>query len=203
MDDLDKALRHFRKVDPVLHAAATRVRSRLVLRKPLRGRDRLFAALCESVVSQQLAVKAADAIWARVEAACGGKVTPESVRATPLPRLRKAGLSGAKAKTLKELAKAVSKGLDLPALRRKEREEAEAELTKVWGIGPWTCEMFLMFALGHPDIFSARDLGLVRSIETLYGRKNLSLKQLEQLAAPWSPHRTLACRILWRSRDTA
>lgn len=202
MHDLDAALKHFKKVDPVLHRAAREVERHLKARPAVRGSDRLFASLAESVVSQQLSVKASDTIWKRLEDACGGAVTPESIRSTYLPKMRKAGLSAAKAKTLKELAKAVSNGLDLPALRKKTQAEAEEILTAVWGIGPWTTEMFLMFALGHPDIFSARDLGLVRSMETLYGlKKNPPREKLETIALAWSPYRTLACRILWRVRD--
>ncbi len=202
MDDLDKALRHFKRVDPVLYAAARKVRSHLHKRPALRGGDRLFRALAESIVSQQLSVKAADTIWERVESVCGGKVTPESVLKAALPRLRKAGLSAAKAKTIKELAKAIQKGLNLPALRKASPKEAEETLTALWGIGPWTTEMFLIFALEHPDIFSPGDLGLVRSIETLYNVKNPSRARLEKMTACWSPYRSIACRILWKVRDT-
>lgn len=201
MHDLEAALKHFKKADPVLHTAAKKVRDKISRRKETRGRDALFASLCESVVSQQLSVKASDTIWSRVKDACGGKVSPEAISKVPLPRLRRAGLSAAKAKTLKELAKAVKKGLNLPALKKNTQPEAEEILTAVWGIGPWTCQMFLMFALGHADIFSARDLGLMRSMETLYGLKNPSREKLEKIALAWSPHRTVACRILWRLRD--
>lgn len=195
------ALAHYKRTDPVMHKAARTHVASMQPRKALRTNAALFAALAESVVSQQLAVKAADAIWARVLVACGGNVTPESIRATPLASLRKAGLSNAKAKTLKELAKAMQNGLSLTSLRTLSREEAEERLTKVWGIGPWTCEMFLMFALAHPDIFSARDLGLIRSMEALYGLKSPSRERLEKIALKWSPHRSLACRVLWRARD--
>lgn len=204
MQEFEAALRHFKKADPILHRAALRVRPHIARRKQVRGADALYAALAESVVSQQLSVKASDTIWARVKAACGGSVTPQAVLKAPLPRLRTAGLSAAKAKALKELAKAVKKGLNLPALKKKTQEEAEELLTAVWGIGPWTCEMFLMFALNHPDIFSSRDLGLVRSMETLYGlKKNLPRAKLEKIAEAWSPHRTLASRVLWRVRDSS
>jgi DNA-3-methyladenine glycosylase II len=116
--------------------------------------------------------------------------------------LRKAGLSAAKAKTLKALAKEIKNGLNLSALRKKTPEEAMEVLTRIWGIGPWTAEMFLMFGLGHPDIFSARDLVLVRSMETLYGlERNQSHATLEKIAVVWSPYRTIACRVLWKSRD--
>ena len=197
------ALKHFKKVDPVLHGEAKRLLKTLSRRAEIHRADLLYAALAESVVSQQLSVKASDTIWTRLKTACGGKVTPSSVLTTSLPRMRKAGLSAAKVKTLKELAKAVEKGLHLPALKKKSPEEATATLTQVWGIGPWTAEMFLMFGLSHPDIFSARDLGLVRSMEALYGLKNPSIQELDAIAARWSPHRSLASRILWKSRDSA
>lgn len=201
MRDFDAEFKHFKKADPVLHSAGLKVRTKLTRKAAVRNADKLFATLAESVVSQQLSVKAADTIWTRLEVACGGKVTPASIKKVSLPRMRKAGLSGAKAKTLKELAKAVDKGLHLPALNKKSPEEATDILTEVWGIGPWTAEMFLMFGMNHPDIFSARDLGLVRAMEQLYGLKNPTHAKLEKIAAAWSPHRTLASRILWRTRD--
>lgn len=202
MTDLAKALTHFKRADPVLYAAAKKVRATLTTRTETRGEDRLFVSLAESVVSQQLSVKASDTIWGRVKEACKGKVTPEAILKVTLPRLRKAGLSAAKAKTLKELAKAMKNGLKLGPLRKQPPEVATERLTKVWGIGPWTSEMFLMFGLGHPDIFSKGDLGLIRSIETLYAIKNPTHVELEAISIKWSPYRTTASRILWRARDS-
>jgi len=201
MNDIDAALRHFKKVDPILYSAAKTVRTHLDERPRVKSEPKLFAALCESVVSQQLSVKAADTIWKRLVDSCGGVVTPESIQSTPLSRLRNAGLSAAKAKTLKALAKAVKHGLHLPSLAKKTPEDAARMLTAVWGIGPWTAEMFLMFGLHHKDIFSSRDLGLVRSMEALYGLQNPSVLTLERIARAWSPYRTVACRVLWRTRD--
>lgn len=203
MKEVTQAFRHFKRVDPVLYRAGLPFRRALQTRSVKKHTNaQLFSALCESVVSQQLAVRAADAIWERVKRACGGRVTSPSVLATPLLQLRKAGLSGAKAKTLKELAKAVKGGLSLTSLHDKEPHEAELTLTKIWGIGPWTTEMFLMFALNHPDIFSSRDLGLVRAMETLYRLpRNTKREKFETIAERWRPYRTSACRILWRSRD--
>jgi len=197
------ALEHWKSRDPILYQAALPHASGLAEKtKRRKGNATLFSALASSVVSQQLATKAADSIWEKVRKICGGKVTPETIQKTSLPRLRKAGLSGAKAKTLKELAKAVQKGLNLSSLSKATKEEATEKLTEVWGIGPWTCEMFLMFAAGHPDIFSSRDLGLVRSMETLYSlKRGTPSKKLERMAERWAPYRTLACRVLWRSRD--
>lgn len=199
---MEEAFKHFKSVDPVLYKALLRVKSKLTPPKLKRTNQALFESLAESVVSQQLSVKAADTIYTRLKEVCGGAITPENILRTPLPKMRKAGLSGAKSKTLKETAKAIQKGLVLTSLRTKSPEEATEALTKIWGIGPWTAEMFLMFGLGHPDIFSSGDLGLVRSMEDLYGLKNPTRAKLEEIASVWSPHRTLASRILWRHRDT-
>lgn len=201
MEETKAALAHLKKADPVLYLAAKKHHHSLSVKVKRQSADKLFAILCESVVSQQLSVKASDTIWKRLEVVCGGKVTPSSILSASLPRLRKAGLSAAKAKTLKEIAKTVKKGLNLPSLRKKTPEEATEALVAIWGVGPWTAEMFLIFGLHHPDIFSARDLGLVRAMETLYGLKNPTPKTLDALALAWSPHRTFASRILWRSRD--
>ncbi len=202
MDDTTAALIHLKKADPILYKAAKKHHASLSKRPKRQSSDTLFATLCESVVSQQLSVKASDTIWRRLQEVCGGVVTPDSILRTSLPRLRKCGLSAAKAKTLKEIAREVKKGLHLPSLKKKTPEEATEALVCIWGVGPWTAEMFLMFGLSHPDIFSARDLGLVRAMEMLYGLpKNTAPKKLEAIALRWSPHRTFASRILWRARD--
>lgn len=199
---MEEAFAHFKNVDPVLHKALLRVKNNLTPAKLKRTNQALFESLAESVVSQQLSVKASDTIFTRLKEVCGGTVTPESILRAPLPKMRKAGLSGAKSKTLKEVARAIQDGLVLTSLRTKSPEEATEALTKIWGIGPWTAEMFLMFGLSHPDIFSSGDLGLVRSMEDLYKLKNPTRAKLEKIASVWSPHRTLASRILWRHRDT-
>lgn len=198
-----EALKHFRKHDPVLYGAAKRFKGTLTARvKARRTGDDLFRALAGSVVSQQLSTKAAATIWARLEVACGGRVTPETILKLRLPSMRKAGLSAAKSKTLKELAKAVKKELDLPALRRVPEDEAIAKLTEVWGIGTWTAEMFLIFALGREDVFSPGDLGLVRAIEMLYDVPKDSHRDVYiEIAERWSPYRSVACLALWRHRD--
>jgi DNA-3-methyladenine glycosylase II len=200
------ALAHLKTADPVLYAHARALKDHLVPRATGRySSQELFASLAASVTGQQLSTKAADTIWARLEAACGGSVTPEAIKKLRLSTMRKAGLSAAKAKTLKELAHAVLKGvLDLPALRKVPEEEAIAKLSSIWGIGRWTAEMFLMFALEREDVFSPGDLGLRRSMESLYGLpKDVHIKELEIIALKWSPHRTFASRTLWRIRDSS
>ncbi len=157
-----------------------------------------------TVVSQQLGLAAADAIFSRVKKASGGRLTPESVLKVRPKAFRKAGLSGAKIKTLKSIARAIrNNSLDLLSLKKVSEEEAAEELMKVWGLGPWSSEMFLMFALGHSDVFSAGDLGLARAMETIYGLpKNAPRTSLLAIAQKWSPHRTYASLLLWRTRDT-
>lgn len=198
-----EALAHFKKNDAILHSAGMRFAGSLSSRiSEKRTNLKLFQSLAESVVSQQLSVKAADTIWNRLAVACAGNVTPEAILKLRVPSLRKCGLSAAKVKTLKELSAAIKKGLILTSLRTMPEDEAVATLTAIWGIGVWTAEMFLIFALGRPDVFSVGDLGLVRSMETLYGLPKGSKKEVyEQIAAKWSPHRSIACLILWRSRD--
>lgn len=199
------AMAHLKKVDPLLHKAA--LPHHKDIGTPTKRRrysnTALFSSLASSITGQQLSTKAADTIWGRLEDACKGEVTAERILKLRVPTMRKAGLSAAKVKTLKELARAVQNGgLDLPALATVPEEEAVAQLSAVWGIGRWTAEMFLMFALERPDVFSPGDLGLRRSMEALYNLpKDMHIKELEVIAAKWSPHRTFASRILWRVRD--
>lgn len=199
------AMKHLKKHDPILHKAALPHHKTIAESMGhRRGYSALFPALAGSIVSQQLSTKAADTIWGRLEKACNGEVTPEAILRLRETTMRKAGLSGAKTKTLKELSKAiVDKKLVLPKLKDMPEAEAIAKLSSVWGIGTWTAEMFLMFAIERPDIFSAGDLGLRRSIESLYGlQKDAPVKELEEITLRWSPHRTFASRVLWRVRDT-
>ena len=199
------ALRHFKRIDPHFYASTKAHHPSLPARlSEKRTRYGLFDSLISTVISQQLGIAAADTIYARVKKACGGKLTPESVLKTRDQTYRTAGLSGAKTKTLKAIASAVHKGeLDLLQLKRISEEEAAEKLMSIWGLGPWSVEMFMMFALGRSDVFSAGDLGLVRAMETIYGLpKNSPREQLIAIAKRWSPYRTYACLLLWRSRDT-
>jgi len=199
----DAALKHFKKADPVLYKAAKRHKGTITSRvSPKRGADTLFASLASSVVSQQLSLKAAATIWGRLKSVAGGTVTAATIAALSEPDMRAAGLSAAKVKTLKELSAAVKDGLNLPALRKMPEEEAIKQLTAVWGIGTWTAEMFLIFALGRLDVFSPGDLGVVRAIEELYGVEKDSHRTVYiAIAESWAPYRSVACLVLWRTRD--
>jgi DNA-3-methyladenine glycosylase II len=198
------ALRYFRRVDPHFHATTKLHHSSLPDRlKNKTTRAQLFSSLVSIVVSQQLGTKAADSIFTRVKEACGGRITPESVLKISPAKLRKAGLSGAKTKTIKEIAHAVkNNSLDLLVLKTVPETVAAEKLMAVWGLGPWSAEMFLMFALGRSDVFSPGDLGLIRSIEAIYGLpKNAPREKILAIAQKWSPHRTYASLLLWCTRD--
>lgn len=206
MHSRDTALKHFKKSDARFYKATKAHHASLPSRlAEKRSSQALFSALVSIVVSQQLGTVAADTIFARVKKACGGKITPEAVLKVRAASLSKAGLSGAKTKTIKEIARAVSRGkLDLRSLGRISEAEAAERLMGIWGLGPWSVEMFLMFSLGRPDVFSPGDLGLVRAIEAIYGLpKGAPREKLIALSEAWSPYRTYACLLLWRTRDNA
>lgn len=200
------ALKHFKRVDSHFYTAT--IAHHDSLRAELsskRTRKELFEALVSIVTSQQLGTKAADSIFVRIKEACKGELTSLAVLKIKEEKLRSAGLSAAKVKTLKEIARAVeNNSLDLLSLKKIPEEEAAERLMSVWGLGPWSVEMFLMFALGREDVFSIGDLGLVRSIEAIYGLpKGTSREKLLALSEKWSPYRTFASLLLWRTRDNA
>ena len=164
-----------------------------------------YGALVRSIVGQQLSTKAARAIYARLVARFDGRTpTPAEVLADDPEELRAAaGLSRAKVSFLRSLAEHVLDGrLELEKLDMLSDEEVTAELVAVRGIGPWSADMFLMFHLQRPDILPVGDLGIRRAFMALYGLAELpDAATMVALAEPWRPHRTLACRFLWRSLD--
>ena len=199
------ALRHFKRVDPHFHHATSAYHDTLPLELSSEHmRVQLFKSLVSTVISQQLGTAAADTIFARVNSACQGRVTPLSILEMRPEILRRAGLSGAKIKTLKAIAKAVENGsLDLLKLKKIPETEAADMLLNIWGLGPWSVDMFMMFALDRIDVFSPGDLGLIRSMEAIYRLpKDAPRSSLLAIAEKWSPYRTYACLLLWRSRDT-
>jgi DNA-3-methyladenine glycosylase II len=163
-----------------------------------------YEALARAIVGQQLSTRAAASIWAKLLEQFGGETpTPEQVLRKRRTTLRKAGLSNAKVEFLRDLAAHVRDGrLDLKRLATLSDEDITAELIAVKGIGLWTAEMFLIFHLGRLDVVSAGDLGIRRAIQIAYGLEELpGVEEVERIAEPWRPHRTLACLYLWRSLD--
>lgn len=200
---MKKIFAHFESVDPILSQALARL-GEIDLTSQKKNATDYFIALCESIVSQQLSVKVADVIWARVVALMPDqKISPEHILAIDTEVFRAQGMSYSKIKYIKDLAqKVVDKEIDLSLLDSLPNEEVITTLTKVKGIGRWTAEMFLMFALARPDIFSTGDLGLKRAIQKLYGLESEpDEKTLLVMSAKWAPYRTYAARILWKSLD--
>jgi DNA-3-methyladenine glycosylase II len=166
-------------------------------------RDDHYGALVRSITGQQLSVRAARAIYGRLTARFGERPPmPQEILEDEPEELRAAaGLSRAKVSYLRSLAEHVISGeLELERLDGLPDEEVIAELVAVKGLGLWTAQMFLMFQLERPDVLPVGDLGIRRAIERAYALQELpQAPEIEQIAAPWRPHRTLACRYLWRS----
>ena len=165
---------------------------------PLRLREPGFAGLAAIIVSQQVSVASASAIYGRLEA----RVTP--LEATTLlavedDHLRGCGLSTPKLKTLRALAHEVAhEGLDLAGLARLDAVEAHQRLTRIHGVGPWTADVFLLFCLGHTDAFPAGDLALQEAARLALGLKTRpDAKRLACIAERWRPYRGVAARMLW------
>ena len=123
---------------------------------------------------------------------------PKSIAATSNEALRSAGLSGPKIRTLRAVAAAVLDGLDLDHLATLPREEAHGKLTGIKGIGPWTADIYLLFCLGHADIFPAGDLALRNAVADAFGREPpIPIDELAEIAEKWSPWRGVAARLFW------
>ena len=171
-----------------------------------RGRPRRthFAELTRMICYQQLAGRAAAAIYGRFEALFDGPPTPDLVLALPMDELRSVGLSGSKAASIVDLAEKVDVGLvQLDRMSRLPDEEVERELTLVRGIGQWTAHMFLMFQLGRLDMWPVGDFGVRSGYARLYGLDAMpTAKQLEPLGEPFRPYRSLVAWWCWRTADT-
>lgn len=194
-----KALEHFKKTDPVLSEVADRVG---IFEWKIVGN--YFLDLTSSIVQQQLSIKAGDTIWNRFIALFpANKPTPELVATIDGQKIRDAGISWSKISYIKDLAeKTLESGIVFEQFSIMTDEEIIAELVKVKGIGRWTAEMFLMFSMGRPDVFSYGDLGIRKAIRRLYGFANEPTKEeAEKITENWKPYRTIACRYLWRSLE--
>lgn len=159
-----------------------------------------FRALCQSIVWQQLAGKAAQKIWDRLAGTI--EIEPEKVVSAGPEKLRSAGLSSRKAGYLIGIAQAFVDGTISRDFAGMDDEQVIAELTKLRGVGRWTAEMFLIFSLGRMDIFAADDYGLRKAVQKLYGLEQLPGRaELEEITSRWKPYRTVASLALWKWMD--
>jgi DNA-3-methyladenine glycosylase II len=165
---------------------------------PWRTRPQGFAGLLQTIMGQQISNQAAAAIWRRLSAVPGA-LTPAGLLTLDESLLRAAGLSRPKVSHCRSVAAAFLDGrLEDAALAAMDDEAAVASLSAVRGLGPWTAEVHLLFALGRPDVFPAGDLALAASVADL---KSLPARPkpavLRGLASRWAPYRGLAARLLW------
>lgn len=175
----------------------------------LKKRKNICTYLCASIMSQQLSTKVADVIYKRFIALYGGKEpTPQQILDTPFEKLRGIGLSNAKVSYVKNVAQfEMEFGMDAKKLGKMNNEEVIAYLTQIKGVGRWTTEMLLMFALGREDVFAIDDLGIQNAMIKLYKLDNSDKKKVKEkilrISGKWSPYRTYACLHLWQWKDNA
>lgn len=167
----------------------------------LRKRNHHFAVLVESIVSQQLATKAADAIFQRFKGLYPKFPTADEILSTRKDILRLVGLSSMKIEYLKDLALHVKEGrLKMRILQKMDDQKVIDYLTQVRGIGRWTAEMFLIFSLGRQDVFPVADLGLRKGVQVAFSLDDLPKpKEAEELGERWRPYRSIATWYLWKS----
>jgi DNA-3-methyladenine glycosylase II len=194
------ALAHLQGGDPILAAIIRRVGA-----FDMRYREPDFETLVRSIVYQQISGKAALAIFGRLQAASrnGERMAAEAVLALDLPAFRQLGLSQQKAAYVRDLAEKTAAGLvDFAALPALPDDLVVERLTAVRGVGVWTAQMFLMFALRRPDVLPVSDLGIRAAVTKAYRlRKPPGPARIEKLARPWRPYASVASWYLWRSLD--
>jgi DNA-3-methyladenine glycosylase II len=203
MLDPTNALTHFTATDPVM---ARLLKSALSSKTPLelptpKEPHEYFGSIISSIVSQQISTHAARAIHGRVVTALG-ELTPQAVMAIDFNTLKSCGLSEKKTTYIKQNAELWHE-ITFGNFVHMDNEDIIHELTKLYGIGRWTAEMFLMFSLVRPDVFSYGDLGLIQGLYKHYKYKPHYKRKIATTVAGWSPHRTIASLTLWHTKDTA
>ncbi|WP_082537337.1 MULTISPECIES: DNA-3-methyladenine glycosylase family protein [unclassified Aureimonas] len=191
--DIARELAALLAIDPSLHPVAERAGA-----LPLRVSPPGLRGLIGTMIGQQVSRASATAILGRLSA-LADLDDPAAILSLGDAEMRAAGLSRAKERTLLAIGAAAASGaLDMDALSRAPPDEAIAALVQLPGIGPWTAECFLLFSLGHPDIFPAGDLALQVAVGHVLGRADRpSARETMRLAGAWAPHRSIAARLFW------
>lgn len=200
--DTTAALQYFKTCDAVMHQLLTEALQSdhpLTLPTPKPPAE-YFGSLLTSIISQQISVAAARAIKTRVAQQLGS-LTPAAVQAIDFEQLKSCGLSTQKTIYLKRNAE-IWHEIPFADFEHLPDEAIITELTKLYGIGRWTAEMFLMFSLARPDVFSFGDLGLMQSLQQHYNYKPHYVRKIRTTVQNWSPHRTVAALVLWHRKDT-
>jgi len=199
--ELKRAAAHLAKADPVLAPV-------IALAGPanITPHQNYYWELIDSIISQQLSVKAAATIERRFKELFDSETpSPVEILSKSIDELRSAGLSGAKAKYIQDLAQHILNGeLRFDRFDNLSNDEIITELVAVKGIGEWTAHMFLMFCMGRLDILATGDLGIRNGIGKLYGLDHVpSPAEVTEIAAMnnWHPYETAACWYIWHSLD--
>lgn len=196
---MTEAITHLQQADPVLGEIIARVGAYRI-----EFRDPSFETLVKSIVYQQLSGRVASVIFSRLVAAAGGKLTPENILKLRPVRMRAAGLSSQKTAYIRDLARQTrDRRVIFDSLADLPDDQVIELLTQVKGIGVWTVHMFLIFALRRANVLPTGDLGIRNAIRKAYGLPELPKPtQIESLAEPWRPYRTVASWYLWRSLES-
>jgi len=197
-DVVDRATAHLSSIDPVMAGAIARVGPCTLAPNP-----NVFETLVDAIISQQISVKAADAIMARLRGAVPGcLITPEALVQLDADALRAAGLSLQKTRYILDLTgRVASRELELDRLSELDDEAVITELIAVKGIGRWTAEMILMFSLGRPDVLPVDDLGFQEGVREAYGLESRpTRKELLERGEAWRPYRSIATWYMWGIR---
>jgi DNA-3-methyladenine glycosylase II len=198
-----KIISHFEKVDKKIYKIIKKLNFNKWKKVIKKDKD-YFSGLTRSIISQQLSDKASSTIISRFEKLFPNeKINPKHVLKLSDKKLRSVGMSFAKASFIKDLShKYLNKEVDFKNIKKMSDEKVAEQLLQVKGIGPWTVEMFLMFSLFRPNIFSHSDAGLKRAIKNLYGfKKEPSKSQVEKIVFKWHPYKTYGCFALWEILD--
>ena len=157
----------------------------------------LFLALLNAIVGQQISTKAQATVWGRLRSNFA-PMTPENIHALPAAEIQACGLTMKKAVYIKEIAASIVAGaLELNELRTLDDVAVCARLSQIRGIGVWTAEMLLIFALQRPDVLSREDLGIQRGLRMLYGHRKITRELFAKYKKRYSPHATVASLYLW------
>jgi DNA-3-methyladenine glycosylase II len=193
-----KAINHLKKSDPVLRDIIERVGPcRMEFGEPV------FHSLAEAIVYQQLNGKAAVTIFRRFTALAGEPLTAEGIAKLTAEQMRWVGLSKQKSSYLRDMAgRAIRGELSFTHLPEMTDEEVTNHLIQVKGVGVWTAHMFLIFTLKRQNILPTGDFGIRMAMKKHYHKRKLpNPVQMEKIARPWEPYRSIACWYLWRSLD--
>jgi len=188
-------------IDPIMANAIERTGPCTLTPNP-----NLFETLVDAIISQQISVKAADAIMARLRAAIhagsDGLIRPETLSLLDQDAMRAVGLSPQKMRYIRDLTDRVTSGqLDLEQLSELDDETVITELVKVKGIGRWTAEMMLIFSLGRPDVLPVDDLGFLEGVREAYALEaRPTPKEMRVRGEVWRPYRTFATWYMWGVR---